>query len=709
MHAKYPHMFSPIKLGPVEIPNRFYFAPHGVGLVAASKPAVDFPFYSAARVKGGCGLVINSLTVTERGTAFQSSAYPEANIPSFKALAHAVHDAGGKIFGEIWYWWGVTGQWRPLSPAAPSLGASPMQFRYGQTSHTAHEVGKDEIRRLVDAHRQSTSNLRRAGYDGVMLHAAHGAILEHFLSPYFNQRTDEYGGSFDNRIRLLLECLEATREGSAGEMAVGVRLNCDELMPEGYGVSEARQVVERICQSGLVDFVDLDIAIEPNQLYLGMPNVFVEPHVYQPYVEAVRSAAGDIPVLSVLGRLTSIADGEAALAAGVCDMVGAARALIAEPELVKNAYNGHEERSRTCIACNWCLDSSKHGAAGCAINPASYRERVWGTDTFTSATQHAKAVIVGGGPAGLEAARVSALRGHEVTLIEAREHLGGGLALWAGLPGREAFSQAIQWWERELRRLGVDLRLGTEATAASVLAEQPDAVIVATGSLYSRGGRSSYKDVDIPGTDREFVYTVEDILHDGVRPGGRVIVLDGEGQHAGLGVAEVLAAAGATVSVITPNISPVSIPMQGTTEYSFVLRRLKEAGVDFATDTNIRQIGDHEVTLYDVFTDQERTIGDVAAVVLSSGRVPVNALAKELAGKVPQLYSAGDALAVRLWAAAAYEGHMFARNIGEPDAPKTVAEAWWAPIPAEYRLAPAETLLAEDGSPGPVLIAMRSK
>jgi 2,4-dienoyl-CoA reductase-like NADH-dependent reductase (Old Yellow Enzyme family)/thioredoxin reductase len=709
MHAKYPIMFSPIRLGPVEIPNRFYFAPHGVGLVAATKPAVDFPFYSAARVKGGCGLVINSLTVTERGTNFQSSAYPEANIPSFTALAYAVHDAGGKIFGEIWYWWGVTGQWRPLSPQAPSLAASPVQFRYGQTSHTSHAVGKDEIRRLVDAHRQSTSNLRRAGYDGVMLHAAHGAILEHFLSPYFNQRTDEYGGSLDNRMRLLIECLEATREGSGGEMAVGVRLNCDELMPEGYGVSEARQVVERVCSSRLVDFVDLDIAIEPNQLYLGMPNVFVEPHVYKPYVDAVRSAAGDIPVLSVLGRLTSIADGEAALAAGVCDMVGAARALIAEPELVKNAYNGTEERSRTCIACNWCLDSSKHGAAGCAINPASYRERVWGADTFTPATQHAKVVVVGGGPAGLEAARVSALRGHDVTLIEARERPGGGLALWAGLPGREAFSQAIDWWERELRRVGVDLRMGTEATAASVLAERPDAVIVATGSLYSRGGRSSHRDVDIPGSERDFVYTVEDVLHDGARPVGRVVVLDGEGQHAGLGVAEVLASAGAGVSLVTPNLAPVSIPMQGTTEHSFVLRRLKEACVEFSTETYIREIGDHEITLYDIFTEKERTIGDVAAVVLSTGRIPVHRLAGELEGEVSQLFTAGDALAVRLWAAAAYEGHMFARFIGEPEAPKTVGEAWWAPIPVEYRLAPAEGLLEADGSPGPVLLAMRGK
>jgi 2,4-dienoyl-CoA reductase-like NADH-dependent reductase (Old Yellow Enzyme family)/thioredoxin reductase len=699
--AQYPNMFSPIKVGPVEIRNRFYFAPHGVGLAVSTKPARDFPFYSAERVKGGCGLVINSLTVTERGTAYQSSAYPEENIPSFRALSNAIHDADGKIFGELWYWWGVTGQWRPLSPAAPSLGASVRQFRHGRAMFATHQAGRGEIRRLIDAYRQSTANLHQAGYDGVMLHSAHGAILEHFLSPYFNQRTDEYGGSFDNRIRLLTQCLEAAREGAAGDMAVGVRLNCDELLPGGYGTDEADRIVERICSSGLVDFVDLDIAIEPNQLYLGMPGVFVDPHVYKPYVEKVRGAAGRTPVFSVLGRLTSIADGEAAIAAGVCDMVGAARALIAEPELVKNAYEGKEDRSRTCIACNWCLEASSHGAAGCAINPASYRERTWGAGSFAPATRSSKVVVVGGGPAGLEAARVSALLGHRVTLLEARDALGGAFALWSSLPGRGAFTQAIDWWQRELERLGVRVQLGTAASAESVLAESPDAAIVATGALYSPVGRSAFRDIAIPGCDRDFVHTVDEVLVQGLRPQGRVIVLDGEGSNAGLGTAELLANAGATVEVVTPNLSPVSQSLEATTEVGFVMKRLKEAGVQFSPSTYIRMIGDHEVTAYDVSTECDRQIADVGAVVLSTGREAVSALAEQLEGKVAQLYSAGDALAPRMWATAAYEGHMFARFIGEPDAPVNVEEAWWAKVPPEHRLLPAEVLL----EPNPVQLS----
>ncbi len=693
MHPKYPHVFSPIKLGPVELPNRFYFAPHGVGLTIGTRPSFDFPYYSVERVKGGgCGLVVNSLTVTDRGSAFQSSPYFEDNVPAFRVMADKVHEAGAKVFGEVWYWWGMTGVWQPLSPPAPAFGASVVQYQYGGSSHSTREMDKDEIRRMVDAHRRSAANLAAAGYDGVMLHAGHGGLIEHFLSPYFNRRTDEYGGELKNRIRFLVECLEATREGAGDALAVGIRLNCDELLPGGYDTTGAREILATICGSGLVDFVDLDVAIEPNQLHLGMPPIYVEPHVYRPYVEAVRSATGDVPVLSVLGRLTSIADGEAAIAAGVCDAVGAARALIAEPELVKNAFNGNEERSRTCIACNACLEAVVHGGGGCAINPASYRERLWGVDTFTPAPHRSKVIVIGSGPAGLEAARVSALRGHQVTLIEARERLGGALALWAGLPGREVFFRAIEWWAREIDRLGVSVRLGMEATADQVLAEQPDAVIVATGSLYSRGGRSGFLDDDIPGYDRDFVYRPEDVLLGGARPSGRVVLLDGEGLNTSVGVAEVLGTAGAQVEYLTPGFAPVASSLMDTQEVGFVVQRLRSAGVVISPTTYLRRIGDHDVVAYDVFTNEERVISGVDAVVLSTSRVPVDHLSRELMGKVAQLFTVGDALAARPWRTAAFEGHKFARYIGEPGAPRSVSEVFFEKNPSEFMPRPAEVL-----------------
>jgi 2,4-dienoyl-CoA reductase-like NADH-dependent reductase (Old Yellow Enzyme family) len=680
VHSQYPHIFSPIKLGPVEVPNRFYFSPHGVGLTIGTKPTDDFIAYKVARVKGGgCGLVVVSMTVHDRGRLFQPCPYPEDTIPAFRALADAVHAAGGKIFAELWYWWGMTGHWQPFSPPAPSLGASTVQFGVGGRTMSTHGLSREEIRALAGVFRRSVQHLREAGYDGIMLHSSHGGILEQFLSPYFNRRTDEYGGSLENRMRLLLEVLQTTREAAGTKLAVGMRFNCDELLPGGYDTNAAREILKKVCSTGLVDFVDLDIAVEPNQLYYGMPPVFVQPQVYRPYVEAVRDAVGDIPVLSVLGRLTSIAAGEAVIASGLCDMVGAARALIAEPELVKNAYEGKEDRSRTCIACNWCLSALGEGAQGCSIN-----------DTFNPAPRRSKVIIVGAGPAGLEAARVSALKGHDVTVFEARDKLGGALALWAGLPGREFFQHSIVWWEGELDRLNVKLRRGAEAKAAMVLAEKPDAVIVATGALYCVAGHSSFLDADIPGHDRDFVCRPEDILLGGARPSGKVVLLDGEGLHTSLGVAEVLARGGASVEYLSASISPISAQLVENQDERFLMKRLREAGVSFAPATYIRKIGDHEVSIYDVYTEQERTIRGVDAVVLSTARVPQNGLAKELEGKVAQLFTVGDALAARSFACAPYEGQKFARYIGEPNAPKTVGEAYFQADPPEIMPFPAE-------------------
>jgi len=693
-HSKYPNVFSPIRLGPVEIPNRFYFAPHGLNLAFGTEPSNDFPYYSAERVRGGCGLVITSLNL--HGKVYgMPSPYPERNIPSFQAMADAIHREGGKIFGQIWYNPFQVGQWGALGPPRPSLGPSSAQM-FGN-NECSHALRADELRSVIDAYRRSGSNLRRAGYDGIELSVCHGTLLEQFASPYFNRRTDEYGPSPANRLRLAFECLEATRDGAGDQVAVGIRFNCDEMLPGGYTQADAAEMLSEICKSGLVDFVDLDVAVEPNQFHLGMPSVFVNPHVYEPYVVAMRDAVGSVPVISVLGRLTSVAEAETAIANGVCDMVGAARALIAEPDLVRNARHGKEDRSRVCIACNWCMAAFARNAAGCAINPVSYRERIWGGGSLQKvATKASKVVVVGGGPAGLEAARVAALRGHEVVLLESREELGGGLRLWAKLPGREWFQKGVDWWAGELTHLGVDVRLGTNATPAGVLGEQPDAVIVATGSRYSRTGRSGFVNQEIIGYDQDFVYRPEDILLAGVRPKGKVVLLDGEGSHAGPGIAELLANAGADVELVTSSFSPVGSDLMFTGEVGFVVGRIKAAGVTVSAQTYLRTIGSHTVTVYDVFTGVERIISDVVAVVLATSREPNDLLTDALEGKVAQLFTIGDALAPRPMASASFEGQKFARLVGEPGAPTTFNEAFWPDEPYENMPQPAAVLLGQD-------------
>jgi 2,4-dienoyl-CoA reductase-like NADH-dependent reductase (Old Yellow Enzyme family) len=678
LHPRYPHIFSTIRLGPVELRNRFYVSPHICPLTTASGgPSDDYIAYYVARIKGGCGLAILSMATHQRSRYVGPSPYARETIPDLRRLVDAVHEAGGKIFGQLWYWWGAPGQWSPLSTPAPALSPSVSQFNLFERRDATRAMTVGEIQRMVDTYRQSTEHLGEAGFDGIMLHASHGCLIEQFLSPYYNHRTDEYGGTLENRMRLLNQSLQTIRQAARSDMAVGVRLNCDELLTGGYGTKEAQEILGKLSTSGLIDYVDLDVAVEPDQFYMGMPSVFVEPHVYRPYVEAVRGAAGDVPVLSVLGRLTSVADGEAAVASGVCDMVGAARALIAEPELVRNAFEGKEERSRTCIACNWCQFAMADGAQSCAINPASYRERLWGTDSFDAAARRSKVVVVGGGPAGLEAARVSALRGHEVTLFEARDSLGGALSLWAGLPGREFYQKSVDWWERELQRLGVSIRLRTRAKADDILQGRPDAVIVATGAVYSVAGNSAHRDFAIPGFDQDFVFGPEDILLDKIRPTGRVVVLDAEGLHTGVGIAEVLARAGADVEYLTPHFAPVSPRVISTSDVRFIMKRLRSTRVRVSPSTYIKRIGDHELVAYDVHSEEERVIAGVDAVVLSTGRVSVNELEGQLEGKVAQVFTIGDALAARMWAAASFEGQKFARYIGAADAPASLADVYF--------------------------------
>jgi dimethylglycine catabolism A len=273
---------------------------------------------------------------------------------------------------------------------------------------------------------------------------------------------------------------------------------------------------------------------------------------------------------------------------------------------------------------------------------------------------------------------VAALRGHEVTLLEANDHLGGALELWARLPGRGFYRHAIDWWGKELAWLGVTVRKGKKASASDVLALSPDAVIVATGGQFSREGRSGQFDREIPGANRENVYIPEDILEGRASPEGRVVVIDGEGTHASAGVAELLGKQGAEVIMISSNHAPYSNRVVMAFEGDPVSRRLAEANVTFRQQTWVSEIRENDLVIFDPYSEWEGEVEKVDAVVLATGRESVNTLTAELEGKVAQLFVIGDALCVRPMATAAYEGQKFARLIGEEGAPASMGQAFFA-------------------------------
>jgi 2,4-dienoyl-CoA reductase-like NADH-dependent reductase (Old Yellow Enzyme family) len=679
MHDKYPNVFSPITIGSVEIPNRIYLTPHGVAAMMVTRgdhgqliPSEDLAWYYGERAAGGVGLLFHSLPLSPRDR-FATPFFADS-APDYAGVAAAVHEHGAKIFGQLWYAWMSYGNWEPWGPPAPTVGAGPYQMF--ETYHGVHEVGRDEIRGWLDTYARGARTLADAGYDGIEIHASHGVLVEHFLSPAYNRRTDEYGGSLENRMRFLLEAIEAVRRAAPG-LPVGLRFNCDQMLPGGFTADDAKEMLAILAERGLVDFVDLDIGFEPNQIVLMTTPYFVPPLHIASFVRDVREAVGDVPVLSAPGQVHSVEMAEQVIASGICDAVGAARGLIAEPRMVANARDGLERLSRECIACNVCVTGALE-AFGCPLNPETGRERRWGPRaTAEPAVEPRRVVVVGGGPAGAEAARVAARRGHDVVLLEARDRIGGQLNAWGRLPDRRVGS-VVDWYERVLDAAGVEVRTGVEASAEAVLAERPDAVVVATGGRYAATGESGFIPHPIPGWDLPHVHAPEAILEDGVRPAGRVVILDEEGINTAAGIAEVLAGAGADVILATRwfNATPNLLM---TLEMPFIVPRLNNAGVQLRPETYIRSIGERTVTTFNIFRMVDEVIEDVDAVVLATMRKPQDALHRALEGRVEQLFLVGDAAAARTLVAATHEAHRFARLIGVPGAPTTFAQAYFAP------------------------------
>lgn len=674
--AKYPNVFAPISLGPVDIHNRIYMPPHGVPLDVTvpgygpnGMPAAELAYYYGERAQGGVGLIFHSTLVAPfaawPGTPSSSPILPGA-LPSYAAVADKVHADGAKIMAQIWYHPGLTHLWEQGGPQAPQLSPSATQS-FGMPS-SRYQLRKEDLHYIVDAHRDAARNLMDCGYDGVELHVSHGMLLETFLSPYFNKRTDEYGGSLANRARLVIEVLEAIKNVTQGRLAVGMRFTIDQMLPGGWNEDGGREVLNHLAQTGLMDFIDLDIAVEPEQHHLAIPPFFEEKLHNAARVARVRDACGNVPVLATPGRLNEVAEAEDLLARGVADVIGVARGVIAEPQLVNNALYGRESESRHCVSANWC--SPYTPGHGCALNPTVAKEERWGVRQNGKAPRSMRVVVIGGGPAGMESARVAAMRGHTVTLLESKPHLGGAVVQVAQMPGREHYAKAGGWWANQLDKLGVEVRTGVNADVAGVLALQPDVVMVATGSLYARDGASGFSTLTIPGWDQPFVLTPDEVLSGEKEANGQVLIIDEEGRNAGPGTAEFLAAKGCKVTLVSSYGS--TAPHMGPTTH-YVLPRLRKAGVVMNPGTRAVEIGDHQVTLESLATGERRVV-PVDTVIMSTMRRQVDSLADALRGKVPYVYLVGDALAPRSLMEATYEGHKFARLIGEADMPETVID-----------------------------------
>jgi dimethylamine/trimethylamine dehydrogenase len=533
-------------------------------------------------------------------------------------------------------------------------------------------MDKADIRALRGWYVEAAERAQRAGFDIVYLYACHEYMLSQFLSPA-NRRSDEYGGSLENRVRLLCELIEETKQAVGDTCAVAVRFSADG--PDDGGDSEEPQAMLEI----LADLPDLwDIVVADYSLEMGASR-FVKEAALEETMAWVKQTTQK-PVVSV-GRFTSPDTMVRQVKAGIVDLIGAARPSIADPFLPAKIEAGRPEDIRECIGCNICYASDSLGVPiRCTQNPSMGEEwrRGWHPERIPEKTSDRTVLVIGAGPAGLEAARALGQRGYSVTLAEARRELGGRVSRESTLPGLAEWARVRDWRMTQLNQLpNVEIHLASELDSEQILEFAADRVALATGAAWRRNGTGRWHKTPIAGWESANVFTPDDVMDGAVVP-GPVLLFDDDHYYMGGIVAERLRRAGLEVTLVTPD-GNVSAWTRLTDEQWRIQARLIELGVRLETGTVIESLGVDEAVLACAYTDRTREV-EAASVVMVTSRAPRDALYRELAEHI-DIVPIGDCLAPGTIASAVHSGHRYAREMdaAPPDG---------VPFRREHALAP---------------------
>ncbi|GAC1373862.1 MAG: dimethylglycine demethylation protein DgcA [Acidimicrobiales bacterium] len=644
---RYRYLFSPLRIGPIVLPNRIVFSAHLTNYAQDGRPSAQHAAYYAARAAGGAGLIIteeHSTHPTDWPYEKLIHGFHDDVIPGYRRITDAVHRHGTPIFAQINHNGGQgSGMYSRLPVWAPSSVADPL-FR-----EVPKEVDHREIAEIVAGYALVAGHCRAGGFDGIELQCSHSSIVRGFLSPAMNVRTDGYGGSLDNRARLLLEIVAAVRETIGRDLALGVRLCGDELIDGGTTIEDAVEVARLVENQGMTDYINTSIGVATASLFMIEASMAVPPG-YALFIPSAIRKAVDLPVVGV-GRFKDPLQAERALEEGHCDLVGVVRGQIADPDFAAKARAGAADDIRLCLSCNQeCVGRmGLNRWLGCIENPHAGRE----VDVpLPPPTRPRTVVVVGAGPAGLQAALTAAARGHRVTVLERDDQPGGQVRVAASVPNRAEFGDLVRNQVHECHRLGVDLRLSTPADAASVLALVPDAVVVACGAEPQRPYWAA--------PDAAHVVDVRDVLEGRAAPEGEVIVVDEIGFHHATSVADVLADRGCSVTVITPGMV-VGQDLGVTLDLEHWNIRAANKGIvqltdlvpmGFATGTD----GRGRLTVLHHPTGANRDLS-CDWVVLAVPQQPVEWLYRELAARPGiEVHRVGDCVAPRRAHAAVVDG-----------------------------------------------------
>ncbi|HIJ96352.1 MAG TPA: mycofactocin system FadH/OYE family oxidoreductase 2 [Desulfuromonadales bacterium] len=651
----FPNLFSPLKIGSVEVKNRISFQPHLTNLAVGNLPSERQMYYWGERAKGGAGLVITEeLTVHPTDMAYEKliDVYHPEVIPGFKKITDYVHQYDSKIFAQLNH----NGQQGDGSISRlPVWAPSPVPDVLFREVPKAMEP--EDITEVARYFAKSAIHVREGGFDGIELQFGHSSLSRQFLSPLTNYRTDEFGGSLENRMRAPLMFISAVRKAVGKDFTLGIRMCADEMIPGGLDLAQVQEICALFEASGLIDFMDLSIATFYN-LYL------VEGSMHTPLGYTIPLAAGvreklKIPVFCT-GRINDPVMAEKVLAAGQADMIGMCRALICDPFLPKKAFEGRTEDIRYCIACNQgCIGRiGMSRSLGCVQNPAVGREKEWGEGTLEKASVKKNVTIVGGGPAGMWAAKMAGRRGHKVTLLDRGEALGGQVATAMKGVGRDEFGVIIRNEKSQIDKLDVAVKLGVEATTAQLLSDKPDVVIVATGSVPKKH--------PVGGADGPAIYNATQVLNGEADLGQNVCMIDYDGHQRATATAEFIANQGKKVDMITSSLF-ICAELGPTQDLYSSRQRLLQKGVTFTPDIAVMEVGGERgaktVKGFNVYSNAWNEWGPYDSIVLVMGQQVDDDLYMSLKGKISELYRVGDCVSPRRVDMAIWEGHKIGREI----------------------------------------------
>ncbi|QYX56547.1 FAD-dependent oxidoreductase [Roseovarius sp. SCSIO 43702] len=661
---RYDILFEPVKIGPVTAKNRFYQVPHctGMGYLRPRTLAA----MRGIKAEGGWGVVsteYNSIHPTSDDLPHPSaSLWDGSDVRAHRLMTEKVHEHGALAAAELWYGGArsanILTREVPMDVGAmPNLAGHPFQAR---------AMDKADIRDFRRWHREAAIRARDAGFDIVYVYATHTYLLSNFLHPRINRRMDEYGGSLENRTRLVRELIEEAKEAVGDRCAVAVRFAADEEIGEdGRPIAgERREMLEMMAE--LPDLWDINIA--DYSLEMGVSR-FAREGALEPYMTWVKQVTTK-PVVTV-GRFTSPDTMAGWVRRGVVDFIGAARPSIADPFLPKKIEEGRVGDIRECIGCNICYSGDSIGTPiRCTQNPTMGEEwrKGWHPERMNPKGESESVLIVGAGPAGLEAARALGERGYRVMLAEAEEHLGGRVTREATMPGFAEYARVRDWREGQMREMvNVDIFRASRMGAEDVLAVGADHVALATGARWLRDRFDDGVRAAVAG-EGAAIFTPDDILA-GRMPEGRVVVYDEDGYYMGGAVAEMVRQAGRGVTLVTPR-DAISDWAGKTSERWRVRAHLMAMGVDCVVSQALTWFDGGEVRLRCQYTGAE-SARPADAVVMVTQRAPEDALWQALGGReLPfTLARIGDCNAPAIIAAAVYAGHRYARELDEAPRP----------------------------------------